>query len=316
MRAADLPGIAIVGPTASGKSSLGLAIATHFQGEIVSCDALQVYRGMNIGTAKPTRLERELVPHHMLDLRNPSEDYSAGEYQRDARAALEQINRAGHVPFVIGGTGFYLRALIEGFFEGPSRSENIRTRLHRIAGAGKTQLLYKALSRVDPESAARIEKADAARLIRAYEVYLLTGKPMSWWQQRPRNELKGYRWLKLGISYPRALLYQKINKRVEEMLAAGFIDEVRGLIENYPRHCHAFKAIGYRQIADYLDGRVTLAQAMESTQQDSRRYAKRQLTWFRSDPSIIWLHGTGSEELLQNQAKQIVERFIADVEQC
>jgi tRNA dimethylallyltransferase len=312
MCAADLPGIAIIGPTASGKTKLGLALATLFQGEIVSCDALQVYRGMDIGTAKPAGLEREIVPHHMLDLRNPGEDYSAGDYQRDARTALECISRAGHIPFVIGGTGFYVRALIDGFFEGPSRSEALRNRLHGITGRGKTQLLHKALSRVDPESAGRIDKADAARLIRAYEVYLLTGKTMSWWQRQPRNALQGYRWLKLGISHPRDLLYQKINKRVEDMFAAGFVEEVGGLIEKYPRHCHAFKAIGYRQIADYLDGHATLAQAIESTQQESRRYAKRQLTWFRSDPGIVWLDGSGSEEQLQNQAKQMVESFIAE----
>jgi tRNA dimethylallyltransferase len=313
MSAANLPGIAVVGPTASGKTSLGLALATRFKGEIVSCDALQVYRGMDIGTAKPTALQRGLARHHMLDLREPDEDYSAGDYQRDARAALEHISRAGHVPFVIGGTGFYLRALIDGFFEGPSRSENIRKRLRKIIAGGKTPLLHKALCRVDPESAGRIEKEDAARLIRAYEVYLITGKPMSWWHQQPRNALQGYRWLKLGISLPRALLYQKINKRVEDMFSAGFVDEVRELIAKYPRHCHAFKAIGYRQIADYLDGRITLAQAVENTQQESRRYAKRQLTWFRSDSDIIWLDGSGSEEQLQNQAGQMVENFFADI---
>ena len=314
MCAANLPGIAIIGPTGSGKSSLGLALAARYHGEIVSCDALQVYRGMDIGTAKPTGLQRDLVPHHMLDLRNPGEDYSAGDYQRDARAALERISRAGHIPFVVGGTGFYLRALIDGFFAGPSRSDSIRKRLQKIAGKGKARLLHKALSRIDPESAGRIEKADAARMIRAYEVYLLTGKPMSWWQRQPRNALQGYRWLKLGISHPRALLYQRIDKRVEEMFAAGFVEEVRGLIEKYPRHCHAFKAIGYRQIADHLDARVTLAQVIESAQQESRRYAKRQLTWFRSDPGIVWLDGSVSEEQLQNQAGQMLDSFLQNVE--
>jgi tRNA dimethylallyltransferase len=311
MCAADQPGIAIIGPTASGKTSLGLALAIHFRGEIVSCDALQVYRGMDIGTAKPTGPEREILPHHMLDLRNPGEDYSAGDYQRDARAALERVRSAGHIPFVVGGTGFYLRALIDGFFAGPSRSETLRNRLQRIAGKGKTSLLHKALSRVDSESAGRIEKADAARLIRAYEVYLLTGKPMGWWRSQPRQALQDYRWLKLGISHPRALLYQKINQRVYDMFAAGFVEEVRSLIERYPRQCHAFKAIGYRQIADYLDGKVTLEHAVESTQRESRRYAKRQLTWFRSDPDIVWLDGSASEEQLQTHALEIVKTFIA-----
>jgi tRNA dimethylallyltransferase len=311
MNSADSPGIAIVGPTASGKTRLGLSLATRFQGEIVSCDALQVYRGMDIGTAKATALERQLIPHHMLDLCNPNEDYSAGDYQRDARATLERIRRAGHVSFVVGGTGFYLRALIDGFFEGPARSEAIRSRLRKIVRGGKAALLYQAFYRIDPESAGRIKQGDVARIIRAFEIYLITGKPMSWWHQQPRNTLHGFRWLKLGISLPRALLYQKINKRVEEMFTAGFVDEVRRLIAQYPRDCHAFKAIGYRQIADYLYGQITLEQAVENTQQESRRYAKRQLTWFRSDPGIIWLDGSAAAEELHNQAGQLVEKFIA-----
>jgi tRNA dimethylallyltransferase len=311
MQPSDSPGIAIVGPTASGKTLLGLSLAARYGGEIVSCDALQVYQGMDIGTAKATAAERGFVPHHMLDLRNPDEDYSAGDYQRDARAALENIRRGGSIPFVVGGTGFYLRALIDGFFEGPTRSEAIRARLRLIIRGGKTQLLYRVFQRIDPESADRIDRADTARIIRAFEIYLLTGKPMSWWRRQPRNALTGFRWLKLGISLPRPLLYEKINRRVEEMFANGFVEEVRRLATRFPSSCQAFKAIGYCQIANYLNGRITLEQAVETTQQESRRYAKRQLTWFRSDSTILWLDGSASSEELQKQGAQVVEKFIA-----
>ncbi len=306
----NYPVIVVVGPTASGKTRLGLALAEKFNGEIISCDALQIYRYMDIGTAKATPRERERIPHHGLDIREPGEDFSAGDYQRLAREALKTIQGRNALPFVVGGTGFYLRALFDGLFEGPRRCDVLRARMRRIIQRRGVASLYHALRRVDVETAARISQADSARIIRAYEVYLLTGRNMHWWQSRPRDVLCGYRWLKLGIEVPRPLLYDRINRRVEEMFEMGFIDEVRSLLENYPRECQAFKAIGYREIAAYLEGRLSLQQAKEQTQQQSRRYAKRQMTWFRSDPGIVWLDGTLDSDALGADAARLTTGFL------
>ncbi len=310
MSASEHPGIVILGPTACGKTRLGLSLAERFHGEIISCDALQVYRFMDIGTAKATPADRERVPHHALDLKCPGEDFSAGDYQRCAREALGAIRDRGSIPFLVGGTGFYLRALIDGLFEGPGRSDALRARMRGIAVCRGAPTLHRALGRVDPEAAARIMPTDSARIIRAYEVFLLTGRTMTWWQSRPRDALRGYCWLKLGISLPRPLLYERINRRVGEMLEQGFIEEVRALLELYPRDCQAFKAIGYREFADCLEGKLSLEQAIEKTQQESRRYAKRQMTWFRSDPEVVWLDGTRDPGLLEAEAAHLIEKFL------
>ncbi|NLT65244.1 MAG: tRNA (adenosine(37)-N6)-dimethylallyltransferase MiaA [Acidobacteria bacterium] len=302
-------GIAIIGPTASGKTRLAISLALQFGGEIVSCDALQVYRGMDIGTAKASAAEQELVTHHMLDIQDPDREFSAGDYQRMARAVLRQISVRGLIPFVTGGTGFYLRALIEGLFEGPERSEQLRERMRSIISRKGPAILHRALKRVDPDSAARIADADAERIIRAYEVYLATGKTMSWWQKQPRNALEDYRWLKIGIEVPREELYRRINTRVEEMFQRNFVEEVEGLLKRYPS-AQAFKAIGYRQVAAYLQGKISLAQAIEETQLHSRRYAKRQLTWFRSDKTIIWL----GIDNVEKEAQEVVGKFLQDHE--
>ena len=304
--------IAIVGPTASGKSRLGIALAHVFQGEIVGCDALHVYRQMDIGTAKVTTEEREGVRHHMLDIADPDREFSAGDYQRHARNALREISGRGRLPIVVGGSGFYLRALIDGLFEGPDRSEELRARMRAIIRRKGSRILHRLLERVDPESAARIAPNDAERIIRACEIHFVSGKNMSWWQSQPRDALTGYRWLKIGIDMPRNLLYQRINLRVEQMFGGGLLDETRRLLEIYPATCPAFKAIGYRQAAEYLAGQVTLTQAVESTQMESRRYAKRQLTWFRADKEIIWLSaGDGGEAAaLENQAANAVREYI------
>ncbi|HYK92083.1 MAG TPA: tRNA (adenosine(37)-N6)-dimethylallyltransferase MiaA [Acidobacteriota bacterium] len=311
MSEGDYPGLVVLGPTASGKTQLGLAMAERFRGEIISCDALQVYRHMDIGTAKATASDRARVLHHGLDLKDPGEDFSAGDYQRISRESLTAIRGRGALPLVVGGTGFYLRALIDGLFEGPGRSDALRTRMRRIISRRGTNCLYDALRRVDPGTAGQISPTDSARIIRAYEIYLLTGRPMSWWQCRPRDALRGYRWLKLGITVPRPLLYERINRRVEEMFDRGFVEEVKGLLERYPRNCQAFKAIGYREIASYLEGRLTLQQAREETQQESRRYAKRQMTWFRSDPNVVWLDGEAGTAALEVEAARLADEFLA-----
>lgn len=306
----DNPGIAILGPTASGKTHLALALAGQFRGEIVSCDAFQVYRDMNIGTAKILPHERAGIPHHMLDLRDPGEDFSAGDYLRLARKAIRAIHEHGHLPFVVGGTGFYLRALIDGLFLGPSRSEELRIRMRKIIQRKGPKILHRSLQRVDPESADRIAETDAERIIRAYEVYLASGKPISWWQQQPRDALEGFRWLKIGIHIPRDQLYQRIDRRAEEMFQHGFLEEVEQLMKRFPKDSNAFKAIGYRQALEYFNGTLTLAQTIEETKKQSRRYAKRQLTWFRADPEIAWLDSGMDLTELQAKAANLIEEFL------
>jgi len=185
----EYPGIIIVGPTASGKSRLGISLAARYQGEILNCDALQFYRGMDIGTAKVTGSDLERVPHHMLDILDPSEEFSAGAYQTLARNYLQKIRDRGRIPFVVGGTGFYLRALLEGLFDGPGRDETLRTRMRNIIEQRGPETLHRALRRIDPQSASRINEADGERIIRAYEIYLVSGHPMSWWQRQPRNAI-------------------------------------------------------------------------------------------------------------------------------
>jgi tRNA dimethylallyltransferase len=304
------PAIAIVGPTAAGKSLLGSILANRFSGEIVSCDALQIYRGMDIGTAKLARTERERIPHHMMDLRNPDEEFSAGDYLRLAREALREIKHRKHTPFVVGGSGFYLRALIDGFFEGPWRSEEIRCRLRRIVERKGAEYLHERLRRVDPETAGSVAPADVLRIVRAYEMYLLTGKTMHWWQRQARNSLPGFRWPKLCTSRPRDRLYERINTRVEEMFRQGIVEEVQRLIETYPKDCRAFKAIGYRQSIAHIEGRISLAQAVSDTQQATRNYAKRQLTWFRADKEIVWLEAAQDLSDTADQASRQIRAFL------
>ena len=310
-RKLDYPAIAIVGATASGKTALATALSERFRGEIVSCDALQVYRGMDIGTAKPSREEQERIPHHMLDLRDPQDDFSAGDYMRLGRGVLRGIRERGRIPILAGGTGFYLRALIDGLFQGPGRSEELRRRLGGIVARRGPESIHRALQRIDPEGAARITPADAERNIRAYEVFLLTGRPMSWWQSRPKDRLIGFRWLKLGIQWPRPDLYARIDHRVEGMIRSGFVAEVQALMAAHSRNSHAFKAIGYRQIADYLEGKWNLEQAVSDIQRESRRYAKRQITWFRTDPEIVWLAATDGANALLSRACTLVDLFLA-----
>jgi tRNA dimethylallyltransferase len=311
MSDAATPIIAILGPTGSGKSRLALDLATAFRGEILSCDALQVYRHMNIGTAKSGPEELAQIPHHLLDLREPGEDFSAGDYQRLGREVLEDLRRRHVVPLVVGGTGFYFRALIEGLFIGPGRSEELRARMRRIVARKGSPALHRALMRVDPISAGRIMASDASRIIRAYEVYLLTGKTMAWWQEQPRDEIRGYQCLKLGIRWPREALYHRIDERVDVMFAKGFLQEVQSLMERFEPGSQAFKAIGYREVSSFLSGHSSLQQATEDMKRESRRYAKRQLTWFRRDEAIIWLDAAIGWDTLMKDAFQHVSRFLA-----
>jgi tRNA dimethylallyltransferase len=307
------PALAILGATGSGKTQLAISLAQQFHGEVISCDALQVYRGMDIGTAKPGNEEQRGIRHHLLDIHNPDEDFSAGEYQRRARQALDEIRNRKHLPVVVGGTGFYFRALTRGLFNGPGRSEKLRARMSAIIARGGGPRVYRALQRVDPRAAARISPADSSRMIRAYEVYLATGKPISWWQDQGSPSLSDFRWLRLGPNWPRPALYERINRRVDKMFQAGLVAEVEKLLEHYPRTAHAFKAIGYRQVVEYLEGKRSLDDAVEDIKRESRRYAKRQTTWFRRDAEIRWLAADRDFEVVLDEAAEITRSFLGAV---
>jgi tRNA dimethylallyltransferase len=281
--------VAIVGPTGSGKSALGLSLAEEKGGEIVSCDSLQVYRGLDIGSAKPTASERARVRHHLVDIRDPDEEFSAADYVRLARAAVEDIRDRGRLPVLVGGTGLYLRALLVGLFEGPSRDSALRERLEAIADRFGDTRLHRLLRRVDPEAAVRIHPRDRLRIVRALEVFRATGRPISEQQQRGGAPLAGFDTLIVGLDLPRPELRERMEQRTRAMLAQGLVDEVRGLLaRGYPADLRPLQAIGYRQALALIGGRLSADQALRAIVTESMQYAKRQRTWFRHQAQVRW----------------------------
>ena len=299
--------VVLLGPTASGKTALSLAMAERFGGEIVSCDSVAVYRDLEIGTAKPTPAERRRVLHHMIDVVSPVEPYSAGEYSRSARAALADISARGRVPIVTGGTGLYLRALIDGLFLGPERSEPLRDRLRSLTAKRGPGALHRVLRRFDPGSAALIHPNDEPKLIRAIEVSMTAGQPMSVAWQQGRERLKGFRILRIGLEPERKALYARINQRAEEMFGDGLVAETEKLIAMFGDGCRPLDSLGYKQAKAVLQGTMTLKEAVASAQQGHRNYAKRQLTWFRREPDVHWLRGLGSEDKIREEAFGLVQ---------
>jgi len=303
----------ILGPTASGKSTLALDLAQRFAGEIVSCDSVAVYRGFEIGTAKPTRDERTLVPHHLLDVAEPDDPFTAGDYSRQARAAIDAIAQRGRLPIVVGGTGLYLRALLEGLFPGPQRSEELRERLRQRATKFGSSYLHRILIRLDPAAAAKIHANDAPKLIRAIEVCLASRARLSeLWQRRGRDPLRGFRVLRLGLNPPRDKLYDRINIRAREMFDNGLVEETQTLLGGYgqQKEVTALDSLGYRQATQLLRGEFTLEQAIAAAQQGHRNYAKRQMTWFRREPEVAWLEGFGDDRATAQQAAELVASHI------
>jgi tRNA dimethylallyltransferase len=297
--------VVILGPTGSGKTSLSVALGQRFDGEIVSCDSVAVYRGLEIGSAKPSAEQRKLVPHHLLDVVDPDAFYTAGDYARDAREAIAAIAGRGRLPIVTGGTGLYLRALLQGLFPGPQRSTALRDRLLRKAETRGPLTLHRILKRLDPASAARIHANDTAKVIRAIEVTLAAGQPMSEAWNKGREALTGYRVLRLGLDPLRPQLYERINARARSMFAQGLIEETRELIARYGR-VPALDSLGYRQAAQHLAGEFTLEQAIAAASQGHRNYAKRQLTWFRREPEVRWLEGFGDDPSLCAEAESLI----------
>jgi tRNA dimethylallyltransferase len=283
------PLVAIVGPTAAGKSALGLRLARARGGEVVSCDSLQVYRGLNIGSAKATRSERGLVPHHLLDVVEPTEAFSAAEYARLAREALADLRSRGKLPVVVGGTGLYLRALLQGLFAGPSRDDALRARLEAMADRFGTPRLHRLLARVDPRAAARIQAADRVRIVRALEVFRATGEPISRRQERGAPGLEGFDVLLLGLDPDRGELRGRVEERTRTMLAAGLVEEVRGLLARGLRpDARPLASIGYRQALSVVRGEMTPEEAETAIVRDTMRLARRQMTWFRHQAEVTW----------------------------
>lgn len=305
--------VILLGPTGSGKTALSLELAERFSGEIVSCDSVAVYRGMELGTAKPTKEERARVPHHLIDVAEPDEAFTAGEYSRRARAALREISGRGRLPIVTGGTGLYLRALTEGLFAGPARHEDLRARLRRSRERHGGAWLHRLLKRLDAATAERIHANDTAKIVRAIEVCVAARKPMSailGSEARGRDPLKGFRLLRIGLNPPRGALYQNLNERCAAMFAAGLVEETRGLLDRYGP-VKALDSLGYRQARGVLDGAMTVEDAIKAAQQGHRNYAKRQMTWFRREPDVHWIEGFGDDAETARGAAELVESAIA-----
>src|SRR5215468_4022905 len=306
------PVVAIVGPTASGKSDLALYLAGRFSGEIVNYDSIQIFRHLDIGTAKPTAEERQRVPHHMIDIREPTEVFTAGDYQREARAVLEEIRSRGRMPILVGGTGLYLRALTEGLFNGPARSVYWRNRLEMMAERKGRKYLHDVLKRLDRVAAVRIAENDKPKVIRALEVRLETGKPLSkHLDETPRRPITGFKVHAVGLNPPREELYKRINQRVDNMFQAGLVEEVRELLANgIPPSAKPFEAIGYRHVITNIDSCIPRDETIRIIQRDTRRYAKRQMTWFRKQPEVTWFDGPGDNEEIKNKVHQYLKPLV------
>jgi tRNA dimethylallyltransferase len=295
--------VVIAGPTGSGKSDLALALAEVLNGEIVNCDSVQLYRYLNIGAAKTPRAERRSIPHHLIDILDPDEIFTAGDYQRIGRATLRDIASRGNTPVIVGGTGFYLRALIDGLFEGPQRNQKLRDRLSRR----KPGSLHRLLTRFDPAAATRIHANDVNKLIRALEVRLLAKAPITSLYEHNRCPLEGFEIVKIGLDPSREELAERINRRCERMFAEGLVDEVRSILTmGFPPTSKALESIGYRESLLYIEGSVRFEQALTLTQAATRQYAKRQRTWFRREPDMHWIHASGNQEETVEIAKRLV----------
>lgn len=298
--------VAVLGPTGSGKTALSLALAGQLQGEIVNCDSVALYRGFEIGTAKPSAEERARAPHHLLDILEPTAVFTAGDYAQAARRVVAEIAARGRLPIVVGGTGFYLRALLEGLFAGPKRSEELRARLRKIAGGKGSPHLHRLLARLDAAAAARIHANDEPKLIRAIEVCLAARRKITELWQHGRDPLTGFDVLRIGLDPERAALYERINQRARRMFDSGLAEETERLVERYGASAPPMQSLGYKQAVQLLRGEVDRESAIAAAQQAHRNYAKRQMTWFCREPNVRWLRGFGDEPEVQAQVIALV----------
>ena len=298
--------VVILGPTASGKTVLSLRLAQEFGGEIVNCDSVAMYREFDIGTAKPSAEERSAAPHHLFDVVDPTGSVTAGEYARQARAVIAEISARQRLPIVVGGTGLYLRAMVDGLFPGPQRSEELRERLRERVARRGSSYLHRILSRLDRQTSAKIHSNDAPKLIRAIEVCLASRQKMSDLWERGREPLRGFRILRLGLDPDRAALYERINERARGMFDAGLVEETDALLKKYGAATRPLASLGYKQAAQLLKKELTREEAVLAAQQGHRNYAKRQMTWFRREPDVAWLRGFGDEARVQKEAVDLI----------
>lgn len=281
--------IVICGPTALGKTTTAIELAEIFNGEIVSADSMQIYRYMNIGTAKPSPQELARVRHHLIDIADPDQHFDAKQYAKTAHKKIMELVSRATVPFVVGGTGLYIKALVHGLFMAEPANDDIRTRLKKESQTHGTDFLYERLSRCDPDAAARIKPHDSYRIVRALEIYQLTGKTISAYHREHRFQDEPFRVLKIGLKMNRELLYDRINQRVDVMIAAGLVDEVKELLgRGYAPHLKSMRSIGYRHMVDFIKKHLSWHEAVHTLKRDTRKYAKRQLTWFKADSDIAW----------------------------
>lgn len=289
--------LAILGPTASGKSALGLALAERLGGEIVNCDSTAVYRGLDIGTDKVAPADRQGIPHHLIDIADPTETYTAARYAADAARAVRDIHARGRLPVIVGGTGFYYRALTRGLFPGPARDASIRDRLHAVAARRGPERLHRWLGRVDPASALRIQPRDTKRMARALEVYLLTGRPLTAHFDATEKPLPEFEPVAIGLAPDRAVIAERVARRVDDQFSRGIVAEIQGLLASgVPRDAHAFSGLVYRQVLEMLDGVRDEPATRALIVQENLRYARRQLIWFRKEPNLTWIPATGERD--------------------
>jgi len=289
--------VAVLGPTATGKSALALAIAGQFNGEIVNCDSTAVYRGFDIGTDKLPLSQQRGIPHHLIDIVEPAEEYTAAQFAKDAAAVVRDVLARGRLPIVVGGTGFYYRALTRGLFPGPGRDAGMRARLERIAERRGPQRLHRLLQRVDAESARRIQPRDTKRMVRALEVYFLTGRPLTAHFAETQAPLPEVEFIALAVKLPAAAISERVTRRVDEQFERGLLDEMRGLLaRGIPETARPFGGLVYRQALEHLRGVRDEAATRALIAQENRHYARRQLIWFRKEPNLTWFDGPGESK--------------------
>jgi tRNA dimethylallyltransferase len=299
--------VAIVGPTATGKSALAIALAKRFDGEVIACDSTAVYRGFDIGTDKVPLDQQQGIPHHMVDVADPTEEYSAARYAREAADAIRGVTRRGRLPILVGGTGLYFRALTRGFFPGPSRDTKLRGRLERVADRRGPERLHRWLARVDPPSADRIQPRDRKRLIRALEVYLLTGRPLTTHFAETASPLPEYDVRAFALRIPPEATAERVARRVDAQFEEGLLDEIRGLLRSgVPQTAHPFTGLVYRQALEHLNGVRGERETRELIVRENRKYSRRQLIWFRKEPNLQWIHAAGEcAETLEEVARAL-----------
>jgi tRNA dimethylallyltransferase len=306
--------VAILGPTASGKSALALSLAERHRGEIVNCDSTAVYRGFDIGTDKVAVGDRRGIPHHLIDIAAPTDDYTAAQYARDAARVIRDIHQRQRLPFVVGGTGFYYRALTRGLFPGPGRNQELRSRLASIAGRHTDGFLHRMLRRIDPPSALRIQPRDLKRIVRALEVFFLTGQPLTEHFGGTTSPIAGMTVVPIALRLPATHTSERVARRVDDQFRHGLLDEVRGLLQSgVPESARPFGGLVYRQVLEHLHGVRDEAATRLLIVQENRRYARRQLIWFRKEPNLSWFDGPGESPATIAAVNRVLEQRLKDV---